>query len=68
MRTLTEERRARRREQMKARYRVGDRTRPPTPAPDDLRERLNAAIARTLANEPERFLGLLLHARRKRRR
>jgi hypothetical protein len=56
---MTEERRTRRIEQMKARYRVGDTTRPPTPAPADLRERLSAAIARTLANEPERFLDLL---------
>ena len=56
---MTEERRTRRIEQMKARYRVGDTTRPPTPAPDDLRDRLGQQILRTLAHEPERFLDLL---------
>jgi len=59
MRALTEERRARRREQMKARYRVGDTTRPPTLAPDDLHERLGQQILRTLATEPE-LIGELL--------
>jgi hypothetical protein len=56
---LTEERRARRREDMRKRYVVHGNGGPPTGAPADLRERLSAQILRTLAADPERFLELL---------
>jgi hypothetical protein len=56
---MTEDARARLLARLKARYRVGDSSRPPTPPPADLRERLAAAIERTLATEPERIVDLL---------
>jgi hypothetical protein len=56
---VTDEARAKLLARLKARYRVGDTTQPPTPPPVDLRERLAAAILRTLATNPERIVELL---------
>ncbi len=56
---MTDEARAKLLARLKARYRVGDTSRSLTPPPADLRERLAAAILRTLATEPERIADLL---------